>query len=782
MPAKGLIPAVLLATVAAVALSLACGSDEPTPPAPSPVPEAAATAPPETTATETVVATTTTPTATEAPTGDTTAATEDAPPEDPETLAAELAEVALAPVREEFGESADGLTAHAFSVAPRDERGTLWVVVTNGPQPFYVDEDGEPVNFFHFIALYRRNGDATWSDVLYQVTLETAPQWTEVQIYDAGPRARREPTTPLIAIHGGTGAHAGTLDVVLVEGELLAVAVSHVSARPGAGSIADLDGDGVVELVLNSSNPYVFCYACSVEEKGDLVYRWNGVEYDAVPLAVPDDLEGDLAAAAERVVRLAAANLWRDAATLAIETSRRAPEHEGLRWLSIVVNRTAALRLGYAGSPGQPLLANVFAGEYAAAFALMRTLPPEEAFALDGPLISGTAAETDLATMVAYLLFYADEALKVRDDDPAIHAVRALGQTLASPDDLNRARSSIGRALRLAPDDPFLQEAKAYLESVEVAPGLPPEEPGPDTLLDAPDASYFEQYTLGTGDRGRAVRALHQRLARVPTLGFQYPGRYYDVYDEATREAVLQLQVEAGLPPTGVVDGTTWEALEAAVAEAARESRDVAPSTSPPPAAHAAHGGAGEPVVYLTFDDGPHPTWTPRVLEVLARHGATATFFVLGQNAEAYPELASRLVEAGHDAENHTFDHASLDKVDRETFIAEVRDTDDAIHAAAGAQADPISCLRPPYGAYDAQTSALAAELGKTLTLWNVDPQDWRRPGAAQIAEHLLAHARPGAILLMHDGGGERSQTVEALDTVLGELVARGYTFALLCR
>ncbi len=781
MPARGPIPAVLLATVAVVALSLACGSDEPTPPAPSPVPEATATASPETRPTEREGAAT--PTATEAAAAETTeaAAAEPATAEDPTVLATELAEVALAPVREAFGESADGLTAHAFPVGPGGEHGTRWVVVTNGPQPFYVDEDGEPVNFFHFIALYRRNTDATWSDVLYQVTLETAPQRTQVEVYDTGPRSWQG-TAPLIAISGGTGAHAGTLDVVVVEGELLAVAVSHVSARPGAGSIADLDGDGVLELILNSSNPYVFCYACSVEERGEMVYRWNGVKYDAVPLEGPDDLEGDLAAAAERVVRLAEANLWRDAATLAIETSRRAPEHEGLRWLSIVVNRTAALRLGYAGSPGQPLLANVFAGEYGTALALMRALPPEEAFALNGPLVSGTAAETDLATMVAYLLFYADEALKVRDDDPAIHAVRALGQTLASPDDLNRARSSIGRALRLAPDDPFLQEAKAYLESVEVAPGLPPEEPGPDTLLDAPDPSYFEQYTLGTGDRGRAVRALHQRLARVPTLGFQYPGRYYDVYDEATREAVLQLQVEAGLPPTGVVDGATWEALEAAVAEAARESQGVAPSTSPPAAAHAAHGGAGEPVVYLTFDDGPHPTWTPQVLEVLARHGAIATFFVLGQNVEAYPELASRLVEAGHDAENHTFDHASLDKVDRETFIAEVRDTDDAIHAAAGAQADPISCLRPPYGAYDAQTSALAAELGKTLTLWNVDPQDWRRPGAAQIAEHLLAHARPGAILLMHDGGGERSQTVEALETVLGELVARGYTFALLCR
>ncbi|MXY36106.1 MAG: polysaccharide deacetylase family protein, partial [Dehalococcoidia bacterium] len=384
-------------------------------------------------------------------------------------------------------------------------------------------------------------------------------------------------------------------------------------------------------------------------------------------------------------------------------------------------------------------------------------------------------------TMVSYLLFYADEALKVRNDDPAIHAVRALGQVLASPEELSRARSSIGRALRLAPDDPFLQQAKAYLESTEVAPGLPPDAPDPETLLDAPDPSFFEQYTLGTGDRGRAVRALHRRLARVPQLRFRYPGRYYDVYDEATREAVLKLQVEAGLPPAGVVDGPTWEALEQLV-EASQQPKDAAPSSPPPSVKHPAHGPAGEPVVYLTFDDGPHPRWTPQVLDVLARHGATATFFVLGQNVLAYPALAARMVAEGHDPENHTFDHASLDKVDRETFIAEVRDTDRAIHEAAGEQADPIACLRPPYGAYDAQTGTLAAELGKTLTLWTVDPQDWRRPGADQIAEHLLAHARPGAILLMHDGGGERSQTVAALDRVLGELSARGFTFALLCQ
>lgn len=250
------------------------------------------------------------------------------------------------------------------------------------------------------------------------------------------------------------------------------------------------------------------------------------------------------------------------------------------------------------------------------------------------------------------------------------------------------------------------------------------------------------------------------------------------MYDEPTRAAVLALQTQAELTPSGVVDAATWHALEAALTHQDRESTVAAPSLPQP----TAHGDAGEPVVYLTFDDGPHPTWTPRVLETLAQYGAPATFFVLGQNVNAYPDLAARIVREGHDAENHTFNHASLDKVDRATFIAEVEATDRVLHSAVGNAVNPIACLRPPYGALDAATRSLAAELGKEIVLWNVDPQDWRRPGAAQIAQHLLTHVRPGAILLMHDGGGDRSQTVEALGVVLSELTGRGYAFALLCR
>ncbi len=468
MPTRVLAAAtVLLLTLA----SLACGADDP-PPLSTPTPEETATSTPATpttaAATETPAPSPTTATASPEP------ATATPPPPDADldeaALAAELEELVLASIRDEFGEAAEALTAHAFPVGERDEEGALWAVVSNGAQPVYVDDDGNVINFFHFVALYRRNNDATWSETLDALTLETAPQRVDVEVHDTGPRRARG-SAPLIVMHGGTGAHSGTLDVVIVEGERLRTAVSHISARPGAGAIADLNGDGVVELILNSSNPYVFCYACAVEERSELVYRWDGVEYSAIAIEAPEDLEGDLAEGARRVARLARANLWREAGTLAVETSRLMPEHEGLRWLAIAVNRTAALRVAYAGSSGQPLLTNVLAGEYGAAYALMRALTPAEAFALNGPLISGTAAETDLPTMVAYLLFYADEALKVRDDDPAIHAVRALGQVLASPDELSRARSSIGRALRLTPDDPFLQQAKEYLDSIEVAPG-----------------------------------------------------------------------------------------------------------------------------------------------------------------------------------------------------------------------------------------------------------------------------------------------------------------------
>ena len=695
-------------------------------------------------------------------------------------IGAELGEIVLAGIFEEFGTSTQALVAYTAGPFDESEGGSsLWLAITTGPQPSYLDTDGEVVNFFHFAALYRRDADGTWDGPTAKLTIDSAPQRIrDFVVFD--PRASTSPKArpTLIAIHGETGAHGGTFDVLRLDDGRLETALSHIGARSAAGDIVDLDGDGIPEVVLNDSNPYVFCYTCAVEEKHEQLYFWIDGGYQAVPLDMPPGLPPELAATAAQVVRLARADLWRDAAALAADLARRGARDD-LRRLSVLVNRTAALRLAHAGTSGQPLLTNVLAGEYAQAFALISRHTPEDAFSLDGPLVTDTAAASDPTTMAVTLIDYSEQALAERPADAAIHTVRALGLALASPDDLRRARAAINDAVESAAGDQFLDAAQAYLGSIERLVGAPAEPPETEELLDGPDPTFFEaDGTLGAGDRGRAVRALQQRLARARALRFEDPGRYYDVYDEPTRTAVLALQAQADLPPSGVVDGATWQALEAALAQQDHESTVVAPALPKP----TGHGPAGEPVVYLTFDDGPHPTWTPQVLETLARYGAPATFFVLGRNVNAYPDLAARIVREGHEAENHTFDHASLDKVDRETFIAEVEATDRALRAAVGDAVNPVACLRPPYGALDAATRSLAAELGKKIVLWNVDPQDWRRPGAAQIALHLLTHAKPGAILLMHDGGGDRSQTVEALDVVLSELARRGYTFALLCR
>ena len=181
------------------------------------------------------------------------------------------------------------------------------------------------------------------------------------------------------------------------------------------------------------------------------------------------------------------------------------------------------------------------------------------------------------------------------------------------------------------------------------------------------------------------------------------------------------------------------------------------------------------PVLYLTFDDGPHPVYTPRVREVLSRHSVRSTFFVIGSLAEQYPGIIQRINAEGHTVANHTWNHEALAGLPQEVFDDTVGRTQDLL----GSRATP--CLRPPYGSIDAFTRDWAADHGLDVALWDVDPADWRNPPAAEIAQHVVDHARDGAVVLLHDGGGDRTQTVLALDTALSELSSQGYRFEPLC-
>ncbi len=191
------------------------------------------------------------------------------------------------------------------------------------------------------------------------------------------------------------------------------------------------------------------------------------------------------------------------------------------------------------------------------------------------------------------------------------------------------------------------------------------------------------------------------------------------------------------------------------------------------------HAPDGSPVVYLTFDDGPS-AFTSKFLELLARHHARGTFFVIGGNAKSHPDLVRAAATAGHYVGNHTYTHISLQNVSHETFINEAEMTRQTLLNEARdlfTLDGDVRYLRPPYGATDSHTRGYAAELGYQVTMWDIDPMDWRRPGIEAISSHILRSVFPGAIVLMHDGGGDRSQSAEALEIVLRELSARGFKF-----
>ncbi|MBB4950888.1 peptidoglycan/xylan/chitin deacetylase (PgdA/CDA1 family) [Kitasatospora gansuensis] len=186
-------------------------------------------------------------------------------------------------------------------------------------------------------------------------------------------------------------------------------------------------------------------------------------------------------------------------------------------------------------------------------------------------------------------------------------------------------------------------------------------------------------------------------------------------------------------------------------------------------------GEDSEPTVALTFDDGPHPENTQRVLELLRRHDVRATFFCIGLNALAHPALVRRIVEEGHLLGNHTWSHAYLPDLGREGLRQQLDFTAEVLAEASGV-GQPV-LMRPPYGGRSPQLMERVADLGLTTVLWDVDTEDWAEPGAEVIAERVLRQVRPGSVVLMHDGGGDRSQTVAALPRIIDGLRRRGYRF-----
>ncbi len=178
--------------------------------------------------------------------------------------------------------------------------------------------------------------------------------------------------------------------------------------------------------------------------------------------------------------------------------------------------------------------------------------------------------------------------------------------------------------------------------------------------------------------------------------------------------------------------------------------------------------------VYLTFDDGPSTPYTSQIVGILKTYQVKATFFETGQHVTSYPSVTRLVRSQGSSVQNHTWGHKNLTKVTWKYFQYQVRAADSAIRGQTGYTP---RCLRPPFGAVNSTVYSRAAALGKTIVRWSLDPRDWTRPGTATITRRVLNNVRPGSIILLHDGGGNRSQTVAALPAILKTLKARGYGF-----
>jgi peptidoglycan-N-acetylglucosamine deacetylase len=178
--------------------------------------------------------------------------------------------------------------------------------------------------------------------------------------------------------------------------------------------------------------------------------------------------------------------------------------------------------------------------------------------------------------------------------------------------------------------------------------------------------------------------------------------------------------------------------------------------------------------IALTIDDGPNAIYTPQVLRLLAKYRVTAMFSMIGIEVNGLPGVARDVAHAGHVIANHTWRHMDLGVLSPSAVVSEMDQATEAIHSATGIVP---SRFRAPYGVWSRTVFRHCAETGMTPIDWSVDPRDWARPGVSSIVRDIMRTTRSGSIILEHDGGGNRSETVAALGIVIPRLLDAGYRF-----
>jgi len=330
----------------------------------------------------------------------------------------------------------------------------LWLVHTVGMRGF------DPLQP-HVVAAYR-NTPAGWEEAGRLAFPDGGPQLPPGPDYLNEGSVHQvfvEPSHTWVTVDGGVGAHGGTFHLLRHDGSSFTVAAAHGNASPGAGWVADVNGDTRQEVILDQSDAYVFAYASGVRLVNYELLRWNGSELETVGLVCCQG-SGEAWELNDRAVTVAEAELWQDARELIGRARSQAPGDEIIAWNAALINLIAGGRENAIGP--YPLLGNIFFGTYERAVDTMRSYAPAELFSDSPPFVAGTAAEGWLDSMVEKMLVFSEKALSAKPDLAPAHFIRGWALYQADPGD-PAALESVRQAQSLSPDDPLYNQSANYL-------------------------------------------------------------------------------------------------------------------------------------------------------------------------------------------------------------------------------------------------------------------------------------------------------------------------------
>ncbi len=391
-------------------------------------------------------------------------------------------------------------------------------------------------------------GPEGW-EALGRVELECAEYLNEFSVE----QVNIDPVDVWLTVTGGVGAHSGCLELLRWDGENLSVVISGFSSSPDAGSLTDLNGDGQLDLLLNNSDPYIFCYACGVRQYWAQLFYWDGQTLKEVtPTPLADDLPEELRAFNDRAAELAAASLFADALEQIEQAEAIAPGNATVSWNAIWIRHHLEASREEASASSFPLLNHVFAGDWETAFDTLWDVGLTTLVS-DAPIPAGSAASGFEHVVGVLLAQFADTALALQQERAAIHALGAWGRFLIAPDD-PAIQSGMQLAAELAAEDSRYEELAKALEG------------RPSTVAAAPAPST---------------------LPSKQTLQDQLAGEYGSKQDPARGVAVQQLETSGeatlfaantfGFPPQSVSAShivSIHEALESGWLELGREELD----------------------------------------------------------------------------------------------------------------------------------------------------------------------------------------------------------------